>query len=313
MKTKSDSEGIVTPIKLSNLLNWAIRTVRADKMTYRVKTRPMTFRRFLHLLRPNLSRPIFILGAPRSGTTFLGRCLAEIPEISYHFEPVVTKAATRYVFEGDWGKLKAKLFFRSVYAWLMRLHFDGDLRFAEKTPRNCMIISFLFEAFPLAQFIHIIRDGRDASLSYSKKPWLQYSQAKSGRREPGGYLHGPYARLWVEKERKEEFETTSDIHRCIWAWRRHVESVIEFAAHLSSTQYLELRYEKLVANPVVEAAKLLDFLEIIDSKSRSIFYNEISKVQSNSVGRWKMELSNEQLAEIYNESGKILKKLGYVD
>src|SRR5204863_158296 len=33
-------------------------------------------------LDPRLHRPIFIIGAPRSGTTFLGSCLGRMPEVS---------------------------------------------------------------------------------------------------------------------------------------------------------------------------------------------------------------------------------------
>lgn len=304
----------VEPIKWSNILRWAIRTARADRKTYYSKTnRTLSVGRLLHLIAPNLRKPIFIVGAPRSGTTFLGSCLAQIPEISYHFEPIVTKAAARYVYEGRWGIGKAKWFYRTVYAWLMRLHLDADLRFAEKTPQNSFIIDFLFSVFPDAQFIHIIRDGRDVALSYSKKPWLQANQAGSGKTEPGGYPYGPYVRFWVEPCRVSEFETTSDIHRCIWAWRRFTESVLETAVRLPRTQYYEVKYESLVTKPVDEANKLLDFLRISNEKSRHIFQNTVvSRAKSNSVGKWKYELEDYQLQQIEKEAGFLLRQLGYV-
>ena len=294
-----------------NLLKLARRTSRADRQTYQQTNRPMSGHRLWYLLAPNLQRPVFLVGAPRSGTTFLGECLAALPEISYHFEPIATKAAARYVYEGQWEMAKARWFYRSVYAWLMRQHFDADLRFAEKTPRNCFLINFLSNAFPDAQFIHIIRDGRDAALSHSKKPWLQAAKSESGSFEPGGHRVGAYARFWVEPEQIREFETTSDIHRCIWAWHRHTTNALEAASRLSSDRYHELRYESLVLNPADEADHLLDFLGITDSQSRRLFHQAVAKAKPNSIGQWQRELSDEQLQQIDKEAGQLLRQLNY--
>ncbi|EAZ90591.1 sulfotransferase family protein [Crocosphaera chwakensis] len=259
----------------------------------------------------NFKKPIFIVGSGRSGTTFLGSCIGKIPEISYHVEPIVIKAAARYVYTNQWSNLKAKWFYRTLYAWLMRIHFDTDLRLAEKTPRNSFIIPFLYKIFPDAQFVHIIRDGRDVTVSLLEKPWYRADQVNSGQVEPGGYPHGPYARFWVEPDRIEEFETTSDTHRCIWLWRRYLETILQATSHLPKNQYYELRYEQLVFNTADETERLLDFLEISNSKSRKQFHKATANVKSDSVGRWKSELSENQLKEIYQDAGELLVRLNY--
>ena len=308
---KSLSSQSSTQYEFINLLKLIRRGVISDCTQYESIDRSLSVSRVLSLLLPNLRQPIFIIGAPRSGTTFLGACIAKLPEISYHFEPIATKAAARYVYEGLWNAPKAQWFYRTAYAWLMRAHLDADLRFAEKTPRNCFLVDFLYQAFPDAQFVHIIRDGRDAALSYSKKPWLQAASAKSGKFEPGGYEYGPYARFWVERDRVEEFETTNDIHRCIWAWRRFTEQALESASHLPAGQYHELRYEALVAKPDEETARLLDFLNIGNPKSRSRLHEAVAEVRPDSVNQWQRELSAEQLQQIETEAGMLLQQLNY--
>ncbi|MEB3342540.1 sulfotransferase [Okeania sp.] len=300
-----------TEINWSNILEWAKKTAKEDRKKYQSRKRPISSSRLLSLLIPNLRRPIFIIGSPRSGTTFLGTCLGSLPEISYHFEPVATKAAARYIYEKNWGITKGKWFYGSVYSWLMRLHLDADLRFAEKTPRNCFLIDFLATTFPEAQFIHIIRDGRDAALSHSKKPWLQAAQAKSSQRESGGYPYGPYPRFWVEVDRRQEFQETTDIHRCIWAWRRHTETALGAFSNFRPEKYHELRYESLVNNPIEEGDRLLNYLGISSSQSRNLFHAVVSKARTDSIGNWKRELSEEQLQQIYLEAGELLEKLGY--
>ena len=308
----SQSKSWAKPVTWKDLPYLAKQTAGMDRAKYRTQPRPWSINRVWSTLFPNLSRPVFLIGAARSGTTFLGDCLAEVPELSYHFEPIATKAAARYVYEGLWSHTKAKLFYRTVYAWLMRLHADGDLRFVEKTPRNCCIIPFLNEAFPDAQFIHIIRDGRDAALSLSKKPWLAERAAASGKYEPGGYPYGPYAQFWVEPERRDEFESTSDIHRCIWAWQRFTEEAIAATQKMPPEKILEVRYESFGSNPVGEAEKILNFLGIKDANSRVPFKTAVSTFNASLTEQWKHQLDEQQLAEIYDESGELLRQLHYL-
>lgn len=259
---------------------------------------------------PDVSAPVFLIGSPRSGTTFLGDCLAALPGFTYHHEPVATKYAARFAYDGTWGFRRARHFYRSVYGWLARIHLDADLRFAEKTPRNCFLVPFLARAFPGSVFVYIERDGRDAALSHSKKPWLQGVHAGSGRREPGGYEYGA-AQFYVEADRVEEFENTTDIHRCIWVWRRHVEAARSGLAALPPSRCHTVRYESLVEAPQVEAGRLLDFLGVCDPEARARFEEEAASARPDSVGGWRRELSTEALAQIETEAGPLLRTLGY--
>ncbi len=117
---------------------------------------------------PKLNKPIFILGAPRSGTTFLGSCIAALPEVSYFEEPVLTKIASQFVYEERLGFRGSAAFYRMTYRVMMLCRGHRRRFFAEKTPRNCTIARFLLRVFPDARFIHIIRDGRDSAASGSE-------------------------------------------------------------------------------------------------------------------------------------------------
>jgi len=299
-----------TPITVFHLPRWIMRTIRSDRRRYRGSGRPLSPVRLWRLLRPNLRRAVFIVGADRSGTTFLGDSLAAVPELSYHHEPVLTKAAGRYVYERRWSERRAALLFRTTYAWLLRIHADGDLRLAEKTPSNSFILGFLARTFPDSSFVHIVRDGRDAALSHLKQPWLLAGSLAGGRRDPTGYRYGPDARFWVEPERREEFEATSDLGRTIWSWRRHTEAALEGRA-LGHRRYYELRYEELVSRPAEVGMRLLDFLGITAQPSRAALLEALAMADSRSVGRWRDELGSAQLAEVEKEAGELLRELGY--
>jgi len=301
---------LATPVDLAE---WSILTLRRDWRQSEIPSRPLTWERVHKSLRPSIQRPVFVIGAPRSGTSFLGRCLEALPELSYHFEPAATQRAALRVYFDMWSFEEAEQFYRTVYRWLLRMHLDGDLRYADKSPRNCFLVSFLRRAFPKAQFVHIIRDGRDAALSHSKKPWLQAAAAKSDEQGVGGHQFGPYARFYIKEDRVAEFETTSDYHRCIWAWRCHIKHALNARKELSADQYHELRYEHFVHHPEIVGSRLLDFLGVSKSRSHNRFLERATEAYAGSVGKWHRELSAKQRRTAAEEAGHLLRMLGYED
>lgn len=264
-----------------------------------------------HGLLPRLRRPIFLIGAPRSGTTFLGDCVAALPEVSYHHEPVATKAAARLVHTGAWSPGRSRAWFHGVYLMLAVTRAQGHLRFTEKTPQNCFLVPFLAASFPDAQFVHIVRDGRDCAVSHVEKSWLAQEFAHSGRREPGGYSWGPYPRFWVEAERRGEFRETSDVHRTIWAWRAFTEAARAGLAEIAPHRHHELRYEDLVSDPAREAARLAEFLEVVDPVSQERLATACRDAHDTSVGRWRTVLGTADRAVVDREAGALLATLGY--
>jgi hypothetical protein len=302
-----------TPIDARTLPDLAIRTLRTEINGRRALGRGLdaTPGRLLASMAPGLHRPVFLVGAARSGTTFLGEVLGALPEISYHHEPVATKAAARYVHEGLWSERRARAFFRMVYRWLLRVGLDGGRRFAEKTPWNAFLLPFLARTFPDLQVIHIIRDGRDVAASHLRKPWLRADSATSGKREPGGYLYGPWAQWWVPDAERTAFETGPDVLRMSMAWRLFTEAALRDGPALGSTRYLELRYETLVTDPLTEGTRVLDFLGVDRRASRDILLDAVRTADPRSVGSWRSSFDEDALDRLMADSGTLLERLGY--
>jgi hypothetical protein len=262
-------------------------------------------------LDPRLHRPIFIIGAPRSGTTFLGSCLGRMPEVSYHFEPRLTKAAARCVYDGSWSEQRCATVFRTFYSTMLLAGLHGGRRFAEKNPENGFVIPFLDRAMPGAQFIHIIRDGRDAATSHAEQPWLNAASAGSGKSGRGGQTWGPAARWWVEEDRREEFSGVPDIVRSAWCWRRFTEASLEGLATLPAGRTIEVRYEAMVNDPMAAADTLSDFLGTTPA-GREALRAGLAKAKPSSVGRWRKALDEAQVHDVEQEIGPLLGRLGYL-
>ena len=297
------------PVSLhaGRLLSLTARGLVSDHRERRRSGRPL--RLSPGAVDPRLHRPVFVLGAPRSGTTFLGSCIGALPEVSYHFEPRVTKAAARAVHDGSWSPERAARTFRSAYRLLLVAGADGGRRFAEKNPENCFIVPFLAQTFPDAQFVQIIRDGRDVAVSHAEKPWLAAGSAGSGRRGRGGQAWGPWARWWVEPERAAEFEQASDLTRTAWSWRRFTESATAGLATLPAERVLSVRYEQVVTDPATAARRLATFLGHDDVPAELVA--ALGTADASSIGRWRQSLDARGLADVEAEAGTLLTELGY--
>jgi hypothetical protein len=114
-----------------------------------------------------LDAPIVIIGAPRSGTTILSRLLEAHPSLALIGEPRLT---WRHGNERKSDMLSAEDARSDVIAFI-RDRFtqetlsQGKRRFVEKSPQNSLRVDFVNKVFPDSKIIHIIRDGRDSTLS----------------------------------------------------------------------------------------------------------------------------------------------------
>jgi hypothetical protein len=242
--------------------------------------------------RPRLGREerlVFVVGCPRSGTTFLGRAIGGLPGFVDLGEVTPWKAALPH------GPAAAEL--RRILERIRRLGLAWGLRGVEQTPETAHVLAVALEAYPHALAIHTVRDGRDVVCSLLERGWLSADQAgKDDARLP----YGPQPRFWVEPERHDEFAQVSDARRCAWAWRRYVEAA---RAANAGDRLLEIRYEGLAG----AADELAEFLGANVTSSR----RALGRFRGSSIGRWQSQLTPEQIADVEAEAGPLLAELGY--
>ncbi|NDV63037.1 sulfotransferase [Puniceicoccales bacterium CK1056] len=117
---------------------------------------------------------IVLLGAARSGTTFLGRTsLSRCSNLEYWGEPYhvwVHGHAYRKddVLGADDATPEISHYIRKRLE--ERLAKSGKEFLLEKTPSNCLRIPFIREIFPEARFIHLFRDPA-AAIASTVKEW----------------------------------------------------------------------------------------------------------------------------------------------
>jgi len=239
--------------------------------------------------RGHEERLVFVVGCPRSGTTFMGRAIGGLPGFVDLSEVTPWKAALPH------GPSAAEL--RSILERVRLIGLARGLRGVEQTPETSHVLPAALEAYPQAQAVHALRDGRDVVCSLLERGWLN---AGTDGGDDAGLAYGAQPRFWVEAERREEFSRVSDARRCAWAWRRYVEAVRSTSA---GARLLEIRYENFSSSAEV----LAEFLGAnVTSAHRSF-----DDFRDTSIGRWKRELTPEQLADVEAEAGPLLAELRY--
>lgn len=249
-------------------------------------------------LGPLDERLVFVIGSPRSGTTFLGRSIGSLPgfvdlgEVAPHKASVPELAALSA--EAAAGRIRRTL------AVARRLGLVGSLRPVEQTPETAFVAEAAALAFPSARFVHIVRDGRDVVCSLLDRGWLSRER---GGGDDAGLPYGVEPRFWVEPDRVEEFRTTSDARRAAWGWRAYVQAARSFGERAH-----EIRYERMVAEPDAVAAELALFL---DAPALELG-RALRGAHDESVGRFRRDLTAEQLADVESEAGTLLAELDYL-
>jgi Sulfotransferase family len=244
-------------------------------------------------------RLVFVVGSPRSGTTFLAAAIGSVPGFVDLGEVAPVKASVPELARVEPREAAHRL--RRVLAVARRVGLVGSVRAVEQTPELAHLVDVLPLAYPDARIVHIVRDGRDVVCSLLDKPWLRPQQART---DDAGIAYGAYARFWVEPERRQEFEEASDARRAAWVWRSYVT-----AARSAASIVHEVRYEDVAARPEAVAQSLAAYL---DAPAESLAA-ALGRAHASSVGRYRRDLDERQLADVEAEAGALLRELGYAE
>jgi hypothetical protein len=206
-------------------------------------------------------RPVFVIGCPRSGTTMLQLMLHSHPRIAV--PPETRFLVPAYYSRKIYGDMRQAENRRRLAEWIAtgrntkfrELGISADnfvqnammgpgsfgsvigtvfktyaerfdkSRWGDKRPSYYKHTEMLLRMFPDAQFIHLIRDGRDCVASLKEMPWYRL-----------------------------------DSYHAVANWAEAIDFGRRNARRLPSDSFYELRYEDLTADPETELKKLCLFI-----------------------------------------------------
>ena len=270
-------------------------------------------------------RPIIVVGCARSGTTLLQSMIHAHPRLAMppenrfmmpiyrtrrNFGDLRKRASVKALGEAltakgtkikdlglDPEQVQKRLkktpgtigsMLGSVLVMYSELH--GRERWGDKRPNYIQFMDDIHELFPDAQFVHIIRDGRDSAASLLTMPWWDR-----------GYVNAVYK------------------------WRDAIESGHRAAEKFGPEGYYEFKYEDLVDDPEATLRGLCGFLgeDFADAmlephRQRNLtpdyktWHEGLSDpVNTKAVMRWQRDLTPEQVALFEDVAGDQLRQYGY--
>lgn len=225
-------------------------------------------------MEPTYTKPLFIIGYPRSGTTLLRAVLGAHSQIHLVHEPELIRGLrtagftiTDHLKRGNYAQLieaisetkmcrrhlstlppevlsafvecPRDLSFREIYEFLLPVP-EGVAVWGEKSIGNILYIRELRELYPSALFVYIVRDPRAALLSHYRKRFAHSANCQPvfGSKELKFFAHG--AMRWLN-------------------WQNIVEDALR---SLGQNVLIQVKYEDLVAEPLVELRRICDALGV---------------------------------------------------
>ncbi|HJR16192.1 MAG TPA: sulfotransferase [Gemmatimonadales bacterium] len=163
-------------------------------------------------------------------------------------------------------------------------------------------IGFLNEVFGDAKFIHIVRDGRAVASSLLHINDWQWR----GWYGPYSWRYGP---LSAEDQAAWEARHRSFVALAGLQWRIHTRAIESARKALDPSRFLEVRYESFCEHPMETCRQVVEFAELADSAAfkRQVHAATIRDMTN----RWRKDLSLEQqemLTELLRED---LVRYGY--
>ncbi len=300
----------------------------------------------------NINKPIFVIGTNRAGKELFIKLIAYHKELgwlsNYHMRfptkesvaylnrlldfPLlyytkikymkgIPKPSSSYMFwnnifegfrrpfrdlrEDDVNPLVEKKIRQKVYNVLKK---EGKKRFLAQYS-GWSRIGFFKKIYPDAKFIHIVRDGRAVANSLTNyEGWEGWEGVYNWRL---GYL--------PNEEEKNFLENVNWSFYGIAAleWKAVVSNIIEVSSKLSKDDFLTIRYEDLVSEPLETVFNIFDFCELeINRKQYLKHFKTIKIINANEskfrIPSWKQNLSVEIVAELNEFLYKELKYFSYL-
>ena len=250
-------------------------------------------------LTPSKAKHIFVVGAPRSGTTLLQSVLSAHDYIS-GFDEETGFFMYRDLFKNRFSQITDERYNEiisssrdivSLFDLVSEEHLKTVSRaflFIEKTPQHVLYLHKLVELYPNSLFINMFRDVRDATVSAMAF---------------------------------KEIEQGDSLKRYVSYWKRCVNARLS----VNSDKVMNLRYENFVTNPEDELQKVMDFIGIEysvgqldpnnyskNARAGSSGFEKLMKpICSESVGRWRRELARKDADLIGRLAKRELIEIGY--
>ncbi len=206
--------------------------------------------------------PIFIVGSGRCGTAMTARMLAGVPHIESHHEYVrdayQRDAALHYleILSRPTMMLKLSPIFGSA------VHYSSARYFVDSSHKHAWTLRALYEMFPNARFVHLVRDGRRVASSFFHKLNMCDDRSvailRSWFSNQAATLPPPIEPIWWPASSVKL--DCSRFERCCHHWTETNRVIVDSLSRIPSSRSIRIKLEDLQ----VQRGSLEKFLRFFD-------------------------------------------------
>lgn len=268
-----------------------------------------------------LDRPIFIIGAPRSGTSLLYSVLRtssklahwpgeahEVWEANHH--PALRGWESNFLTAEEVEAASAAKIKREFF-----LVTGKAKRLIDKTPRNAGRVGFIDSLFPDARFVFLQRDGRD-NVNSLINAWRTPRYRTYALPEPHS-IPGVDPNWWkfvLYPGWRDDAAGPLEVV-CAKQWALSNDAALEASKEIEDSRRISIRYEDLVADPEEQVGRLMTALELpyesaVKSKAAATRTTAINTVTPPEMGKWRKE-NPEEIRSVLPLIAPTMAALGY--
>ncbi|RFS84005.1 sulfotransferase [Actinomadura spongiicola] len=185
----------------------------------------------------------------------------------------------------------------------------GIARFADASPDLIYSADVLLDAFPDAQLVQVIRDGRDAVADMLDDErclaWF-----KPGLDNLDTVFPNPFFGVEDHTERSR-WPRAAPAVKCALRWRGAVRLSARLRRQVPEEQLFTVRYEDLVRKPRRVGDDLSRYLDAPISRAALSGLVRPAENDDGGVGSWRERLTARQVAQVEKVAGTELRRLGY--
>lgn len=264
------------------------------------------------------STPVFILGSGRSGTFQMVKLLETIHGIEAHheylFENVLKSAVLHRMGVADKAAVKSLLTATHVAA----VHYSEAAYWVDSSNALPWIVEPLYELFPDACFIHLLRDGRKVVSSfYNKFVEVMYDDRSVGivnawLNNPTQIIEPPAEKKYwrpfpVEGERfAAEFPDFDRFQRLCYYWQDCNLRIKTALSSVPPAQQATFHLEDVIAQP----AELERFLAVFSVPYEARFMDMLKRPVNVHIPK-NFLLTDEQSVKFNTIAGQAMQLFGY--
>lgn len=275
-----------------------------------------------YLMGGKLDRPVFVLGAPRSGTTLLYRILRRSPHLAHwqpseahevwelDHHPALRGWDSNVLTASDADGSTAKRIHRSFYTVA-----GPRKRFIDKTPRNTLRIPFVDAIFPDAIYVFLQRDGREnvnSLINAWRSPRYRVYELPEPHRIPGA--DPKWWKFVLYPGWQEDSGGPLEVV-CAKQWKIANDYSLDGGARIDPERWVTVKYEDLIDDPAAEVARIMDRIGVamddsVRSAAAAVSSTPVNVVTPPEKGKWKRE-NPAEIERIIPLIAPTMKRLGY--